>query len=70
MKSTSRLTGHLNTCKDYLYSKPSYKPPRHKSYNKKDVLGGNWEDKSDLFNKTVTIAIVNSTFKMPTEDKL
>ncbi len=68
MKSISELTRHLNACKNHLYLKLPHKPPQHESYNKEDVLGGNWEDKGYLLGKKVTTATVNSISKTPTED--
>ncbi len=70
VKSTSGLTRHLNTCKGHLYPKPQLlnEPPRHESHNEEDVLGGNWEDESDLLDKTVTTATANGIPETPTED--
>ncbi len=70
VKSTSGLTRYLNACKCHLYPKfqPSHKPPRHESHNKKDALGGNWEDEGDLLDITVTTATANGTSETPTKD--
>lgn len=68
VKSISRLTKHLNACKGHHYLKLPHKPLQHKSYNKKDILGGNWEDEDDLLGKMVTTAIVNSIFEILIED--
>ncbi len=68
MKSISRLTRYLNAYKGHFYPKPPHELPRYKSHNKKDVLGGNWEDEGDLLGKTVTIVTANSIPKTPTKD--
>ncbi len=70
VKSTSGLTRHLHSCNGHLYPKvqPPHKPPRHKSHNKEDVLGKNWEDEGYLLGKMVTITTANDTFETPTED--
>ena len=68
VKSTSRLIRFFNVCKSRFYPKLLYKLPQHKSHDKKDTLGKNWEDKSDLFGKTVTTATVNGTLETLIED--
>ena len=70
VKFINRLTRHLNTCKNHLYSKsqPLFQPPQYKSYKKEDTLGRNKEDDSDLLCKIVTTATVNSIFEMLIED--
>ena len=49
VKFTSGLTRHFNVYKSHFYPKlqPSHKPLQHKSHNKEDALGGNWEDEGD-----------------------
>ena len=70
LKSTSGLTKYLNTSKSHLCAKFQLpqKPLWNKSYNKKDVLRGNWDNKGDLFGKTVITTTVNGTFETLTED--
>ena len=70
VKSTNRLTRHLNAYKVHLYpkSQPLHKLPQHKSHKKVDGLGRNWKKESDLLGKTVTISIVNGIFETLTED--
>ncbi len=70
MKSISGVTRHLNACKGHLYptSQPPHKSPQHKSHNKEDTLGRNWEDEDDLLGKTVIITTANSITGTPTED--
>ena len=70
VKSTSGPTKYLNICKGYFYSKLSHEPLQHKSHNKKDILGRNWEDKSDLLGEIVIIAIIDGMLKTPTENTL
>ncbi len=68
VKSTSGLIRHLNACKGHLYPKLLHKPLRHKSHNKEDALGENWEDEGGLLGETVTIATANGILKTLTED--
>lgn len=60
MKYKSGLTRYVITYKSHIYPKRPHEPPRHKSYNKKNDLGRNWEDEGGLLGKTVTTATTNS----------
>ncbi len=69
-KSINKLTRYLNTCKSRFYLKLSHKPLQHKSHNKKDALGENWEDESDLLEKMITTTNTNSILETSTENIL
>ena len=73
IRCRSGLTKYLDVCKDHFYPKPAHKPlphepPLNKSHNEENLWGENWEDRSDLFGKTVTKTTANGTFQMLTED--
>ena len=67
MKSTSRLIRHLNTCKSHNYTTTRLKIPQE-HHKEKDGMSENWEDESDLLDKTDNTASANGTFEMPTKD--
>ncbi len=70
LKFTSELIRHLNVCKSYLYSKlqPPHEPLQYESHNKVDALGGNWKDKGDLLDETVTTVTTNNIPETSTKD--